>query len=78
VVHVDFLPCGVTINAQYITLTCFAMIFTKWFGREDLGKRLGRFSLCMAVLIYMHQIWRRWHWQQWTGKLWGIPPTTWT
>jgi hypothetical protein len=29
VVHVDFLPCGVTINAQYITLTCFAMIFTK-------------------------------------------------
>jgi hypothetical protein len=54
-IHADFLPHSIRVNAQY-TLTCFAMICSKWFGKKDTGNCQRRLPFCMTTLIHIWQI----------------------
>jgi hypothetical protein len=69
-IRIDFVARGVTTRS--ITVTCFVAMFTKRFGREDLGNCLRRSSYYMTTLVHMRQIWRRRHWQHWGVKSWTI------
>jgi hypothetical protein len=68
VIHINFLPQLM----HNITVTFFKMMWTKWFGRKELGNCQRWSSYCMTIHVHIQQIWLRKYWQQWTGKSWTI------
>lgn len=51
-IHVEFLPRDVAVNAHYYR-TCFAMICTKPFGRNDLENCQRKSSYCKKTFIHV-------------------------